>query len=241
MKKNIKVLVVEDEVIIADNICKTINDIGYTALEPALNYTEAIRRIKNEKPNIGILDIHLSGKKTGIDLAKEIKNTFHFPFIFLTANADPVTVSKAKEVHPDAYLVKPFSKKELFTSLEIALYNFEQKQSEINTASISKKEYLFVKIKGKFLKIDFNHITYISSSHVYIEIHMNTEKKYVVRKSLREILKKLNNSFVKVHRGFIVNIQHVDKVEQKELFIKNQQIPIGEKYRNELLEKLNSI
>ena len=67
----VKILVVEDEIIIADNICDTLNSLGYEALEPAINYTEAIELIENTKPDIAILDIQLSGQKTGIDLAKK--------------------------------------------------------------------------------------------------------------------------------------------------------------------------
>ena len=80
-----KVLVVEDEIIIADNICDSLIDLGYEVTEPAINYTEAILIIEKEKPDIAILDIHLSGKKTGIDIAKKINENYNFPFIFLTS------------------------------------------------------------------------------------------------------------------------------------------------------------
>ena len=72
----LKILVVEDEMIIADNICDALDDLGYESLEPAISYTEAIIRIEEEKPDFAILDIQLSGRKTGIDIAK--KNTRKF-------------------------------------------------------------------------------------------------------------------------------------------------------------------
>jgi len=59
----VKVLVVENEIIIADNICDALEDLGYEVLEPAISYTEAIVRIEKERPDIEILDIQLSGKK----------------------------------------------------------------------------------------------------------------------------------------------------------------------------------
>ena len=62
----IKILVVEDEIIIADNLCDVIEELGYEALEPALNYTEALEFIQEKKPDLAILDIQLGGKKTGI-------------------------------------------------------------------------------------------------------------------------------------------------------------------------------
>ena len=59
-----RILIVEDEVIIADNMCDTLNDLGYETLEPAISYTEAIATIEEEMPDVAILDIHLSGKRT---------------------------------------------------------------------------------------------------------------------------------------------------------------------------------
>jgi two-component system, LytTR family, response regulator LytT len=61
--EKVKILVVEDEIIIADSICNALNELGYHALEPAINFTEAIESIESERPDIAILDIHLSGKK----------------------------------------------------------------------------------------------------------------------------------------------------------------------------------
>ena len=122
--KKLKVLVVEDEIIIADNICRTLQSLGYEVFEPALNFSEAVASIENEKPDIAILDIHLAGAKTGIDLAKKINHSYNFPFIFLTANADVSVVNNVKKVAPQAYLIKPFSKNELYTSIEIAIHNF---------------------------------------------------------------------------------------------------------------------
>ncbi len=72
----VKILVVEDEIIIADHICDTLEALGYEALEPVINYTEAIESIETEKPDIAILDIQLSGRKTGIDIAEKIRNKY---------------------------------------------------------------------------------------------------------------------------------------------------------------------
>lgn len=124
----VKILVVEDEIIIADNICDTLTDLGYETLEPAINFTEAVELIESESPDIAILDIQLSGQKTGIDLARKINEDYNFPFIFLTSNSDTVTLNEAKKLMPPAFLVKPFSKEELYTSIEIALYNFSNKE-----------------------------------------------------------------------------------------------------------------
>ena len=237
----VKILVVEDEMIIADNICDALDDLGYEALEPAINYTEAILRIEEEKPDIAILDIQLSGKKTGIDIAKKIRESYDFPFIFLTSNSDALTVNQAKEVMPPAYLVKPFSKDELYTSIEIALHNFSKKIGEVDTENLIIKDSLFVKDKGFYSKIHFDDILYLKSSHVYIEIVLKSNKKMVVRTSLNDILEKLNDHFVRVHRGFIINTKYLSQITHTSVKILDQEIPIGKKYKEDIVKRINLI
>jgi len=235
----IKVLVVENEIIIADNICDTINDLGFIALEPAMNYTEAISLIEKEKPDIAILDIQLSGKKTGIDLAEKINKDYDFPFVFLTSNADKVTFNDAKKVMPSAFLVKPFAREELYITIEITLNNFFNKSQSVNNDNQIKEESLFVKDKGTIIKLPFNEILYLKSSHVYLEIVLKNKKVHVVRGSLNDIIKKLNNKFIQVHRSYIVNIHFLNQIENTSLLIFDEEIPIGKKYKEVFLEKLN--
>jgi DNA-binding LytR/AlgR family response regulator len=237
----VRILVVEDEMIIADDICGALDNLGYEALEPAINYTEAILRIEEEKPDIAILDIQLSGKKTGIDIAKKIRESYDFPFIFLTSNSDALTVIQAKEVMPPAYLVKPFSKDELYTSIEIALHNFSKKIGEVDTKNLIIKDSLFVKDKGFYSKIHFDDILYLKSSHVYIEIVLKSNKKMVVRTSLNDILEKLNDSFVRVHRGFIINTKYLSQITQTSVKVSNEEIPIGKKYKEDIVKRINLI
>lgn len=237
----VKILVVEDEIIIADNICDALNDLGYQALEPAINYTEAIATIEEEKPDIAILDIQLSGKKTGIDIAKKIREKYNFPFIFLTSNSDAFTINQAKEVMPPAYLIKPFSKEELFSSIEIALHNFSNKIGEILESNLIIKDSIFIKDKGYYTKVHFDDILYLKSAHVYIEIILKNAQKHVVRTSLNDILNNLNTNFVRVHRGFIINTKYLKQITHTSVKIENEEIPIGKKFREDIVNRINLI
>jgi len=237
----VKILVVEDEIIIADNICNTLNELGYDALEPAINYTEAIETIDAETPDIIILDIQLSGKKTGIDLAHKINETYKIPFIFLTSNSDTTTLNEAKKTLPPAFLVKPFVKEELYTSIEVALYNFSKKAGMLNEEELIIKNALFIKDKGIFLKIIFDNIFYIKSEHVYVEIFQKDNKSNIVRCSLNDIINKINNNFIRVHRSFIVNTDHLQEINSSSLTINGENIPIGKTYRETLIKRINLI
>lgn len=235
----VKILVVEDEIIIADDICDTLEILGYAPLEPAINYTEAIERIEAESPDIAILDIQLSGKKTGIDLAKKIKNEYNFPFIFLTSNADSLTINEAKKVIPPAYLVKPFTKDDLYTSIEIALFNFAGKTGQSVSDDVVIKDALFFKNKGVFIKLRFDDILLMKSDHVYVEFLLKDKSRQVVRTSLNDVISKVDNRFIRVHRGYIINTEFLTEIDPNSVRIENDLIPIGKKYRSDLLTKIN--
>jgi len=237
----VKILVVEDEILIADNMCDTLNELGYETLESAMNYTEAIATINEELPDIAILDIHLSGRRSGIDIAQQINEKYDFPFIFLTSFSDSETVSEAKKHNPSAFLIKPFSKEELYTSIEIALSNFSKKIGQVIDENLIIKESIFIKEKGAYHKIIFEDILFIKSDHVYMEINMVDKKKYTIRGSLSEVLSKLDDKFIRVHRSFIINTNYLQQIDQSSLKIGNVLIPIGKKYRQTILEKLNII
>jgi DNA-binding LytR/AlgR family response regulator len=235
----VRVLVVEDEVIIADSICDALEDLGYETLEPAINYTEAITIIKEEKPDIAILDIQLSGRKTGIDIAKKIIDCFHFPFIFLTSNSDSITLNQAKEVMPPAYLIKPFSKEELFTSIEIALSNFSKNEQAMNSESYLDTNSIFIKYQGSFIKVKFDDILYLKSSHVYVELFLKNDKNYLVRRSLNDIVLNLDASFIRVQRSYVINIKFITEIKSSTVLISGNEIPIGKKYKEELINQIN--
>jgi two-component system response regulator LytT len=230
----VKIVVVEDEIIIADHLCETLENLGYEVFEPAISYTEGKELIDTERPDIAILDINLSGRKDGIDLAKYIRENHDIPFIFLTSFADKATLERAKQVNTPAYLIKPFNKEELYTSIEIALFNYQKTKN----VEVKKKDFVFVKQKQLFIKIYFKDILFLKSDHVYTEIFVDKGEKYIIRESLGEYANQLNDDFVRVHRSFIVNFQHITKVEANQLWINEFEVPISKQHRNDILEKL---
>ncbi|PQJ69142.1 LytR/AlgR family response regulator transcription factor [Polaribacter butkevichii] len=237
----VKILVVEDETIITDTIGKTLEKLGYETINSTVCYADAINRIKEQPPDIAILDIRLSGKKTGIAIAKKIIKTYKFPYIFLTSNSDKFTLNQAKQVMPMTYLVKPFSKDELYRCVEDTLRNFSKKVDEIDLYKPIIKDSLFVKEKGFYKKINFEDILYLKSAHVYIEIILKTHQKIVVRTSLNDILEKLDINFVRIHRGFIINTKYLSQINYTSVKVLKEEIPIGKKYKENLVKRINFI
>jgi CheY-like chemotaxis protein len=116
----------------AINRADLIINVGYEALETAMDYDEALERLHEDTPDLILIDINLGGKKDGIDLATEINEKFSIPFIFTTSYCDGPTILRANAVNPVNYLVKPFKREQLFTAIEMALLKIagEKKQDE---------------------------------------------------------------------------------------------------------------
>jgi len=125
----IKVLIVEDEPVIATNISMHLNNNDFSVSGIAYDYDEAIAQLQDNTPDAVILDIGMENNDDGINIAEVINAQYRIPFIFLTSYADKETLEKAKRVEPSGYIVKPFNEKTLLASLEIAISNFSNKMN----------------------------------------------------------------------------------------------------------------
>jgi len=127
-----KVLIVEDEAIIAAEIESTLNMLGYQICGKSMNGDKALDLFKTADPDIVLLDINIKGTLSGIDLAEVIREKYHFPFVFLTSYSDLDTLAKVQKTMPYGYIVKPFTDKDLRSNIELALYKFDsEKESGI--------------------------------------------------------------------------------------------------------------
>lgn len=116
-----KVLVVEDDVLLAENLCECIELLGYTTIKPANSYEMALQSIHEFSPDVIVLDINIKGEKSGIDIAKHINQSLHTPFIYLTGNISDEVIQEARITNPSSFLVKPFDIKQMKASLQIAI------------------------------------------------------------------------------------------------------------------------
>lgn len=119
--KNTRILVVEDETIVAKDIQSRLKKFGYTVPTVAASGEEAINKAAETSPDLILMDIRLKGEIDGVEAARQIHDRFDVPVIYLTAYADDRTLARAKETEPSGYLIKPFKERELYTTIEIAL------------------------------------------------------------------------------------------------------------------------
>ncbi|MGE5680296.1 MAG: PAS domain S-box protein, partial [Bacillota bacterium] len=133
--KKTRILIVEDEAIIAMDIKRRVLSLGYEVVALAFSASELLEKLANLKPDLILMDIILKGEMDGIEAARIIKSRYGIPVIYLTAHADEKTLQRAKLTEPYGYILKPFEVRDLQTSIEIALYKYSMEaklaQSEL--------------------------------------------------------------------------------------------------------------
>lgn len=243
----IKILLVEDELIIAEDMIGMLEKMGYQITGSALDAEEATAMLKTDKPDLVLLDINLGGRKDGVMLAEEINRDFQVPFIFTTSHTDGATIERAKKTNPVNYLVKPFKQEQLYTAIEIAMYNIARQQEKTTTAPAENeegliiKDALFIKEKYRYTKINIADILWIKAEGNYLELHL-AGKKELIRATLSSFLERLNRkNFFRTHKSYAANLDHLTKFEPTFITINASEIPITKNYADDLVKRLNVI
>jgi two-component system, LytTR family, response regulator len=230
LNNSLNILIIEDELLIAEMLKEMLLELDYKVAGIAKNYATAAGILKNKPDiNFAVLDINLSETKTGLDVAQLINEQHKIPFIFLTSYSDKKTFKETIELKPEAYLIKPFSKMDLFTTVEI-----------IKARNIRTEKSVVIKDGHLNIKIKYNNILWLQSENIYVEIK-TAEKTYLVRNSLDKFLEELNDdTFLRIHRSYAVNVNHVKAVNGQYVLINEEKIPLSRKFRDKLLVRFTT-
>lgn len=215
---NIRILIVEDEVLIADYIRDILNNNGFNNISMAHTVTEAQQKIDNIQPDVILMDINLEGHYEGISLSQ--RNSKDNQIIFITGQTDSNTIENALSVSPQAYLTKPIREVELMTAVKIA---FNKRQ----------KTYIFVKEGYDDIRLKLDDIIYIQADKNYLDI-ITTTNKLSIRNTLQEFMKELPISFKQIHRSIIINSHWLEKISSDEVLVKGHKLPLSRNFRQQL-------
>jgi len=212
LSKKDKILIVEDDVLIAEFIHENLLCDGYTIIDIAHDCKTAEEKFSTFYPDIILMDINIDGSNLGIELSK--KRNLNSRLIYITAQNDMETIEKAIETSPDGYLTKPVKKLDVLAAVSLA-------------SSKRKKEFIIVKDGFKQVKILFNELLYVKSDGNYIDVQTKS-KKITLRQSLDGFLLELDTDhFLKVHRSYIVNKHKITSKASSSIFIDLIEIPIS--------------
>jgi two-component system, response regulator PdtaR len=253
--QNLKILIVEDEQLIANDILGLLTDWGYEVVGCANHAAEAIAYFEKYSPDMVLLDIHLGETTDGVDLARHFNSIRKVPLVFLTAQADFQTVERAKTVEPAAYLLKPFDERHLHISLELAMSNFSHGETpqykstkdpvfahEVKLGAdviLKQGNAIFIKQNYKFTKFKIEDLVYIEADHNHTYLVMK-QQKYIVRMPLALVIERLaDERLVRVHRSYAINRQYVEEFDDTQITVNHKTIPLTSAYREDFLKTFN--
>jgi len=248
MEQPAKILVVEDEMIIAANISMQLAEMGHIVLGIIPSGKEALNFIKNEVPDILLIDIQLKGPLDGIDTAQKMQEyNSNIAVIYITANNDEAYFKRAKATHPYAFISKPFKKLDLQRSLELTISQLQNNEDsfpqELNKARSTYilKDCLFIRHHDSMIKVDIRDILYIEADRNYCHI-ITSKKEFLLVCTLKEMEKNLpQKHFFRLHRSYIINLSRIDEIAGTHIVISKKAIPMAKKMRKELLKRLQTI
>ncbi len=235
------IYIVEDDVFHLEDIKITIEELGYFFLGASADPVDALRQIGSLKPDAVILDIHLKGKESGIELGNSIKRLYGIPVFFATSDNNKNTMSRAADIRPVAYLTKPINKDDLQAALILA-----RKQDSISIVNTHNESGdIFIKSGNKLVKVNMDTILFAhTDSKNYCSIVTADNKKLSVRYSILKLGEKLKGSkFIQTHRSYIINWNKIDLLHEYDqtIEIQGHHIPIGRTFKDCVYKRLKMI
>ena len=244
--ETIKILLVEDDMIIGTHISMVLRESGYEIVGILPSGEAAIAHLAHERPDLILMDISLKGSLDGVETAILVKEKFQIPLIFLTANTDQGTFERAKLAHPLAFIAKPFEPQALVRAIELAAIQ-QVEVSEIEPSPLPHEatslplmlsDRIFVRSKNKLVKLLLRDIQYVSAERNYCRIY-SLDKEYTLSIPMKRFAEQLETqAFQRVHRSFIINIEQVDELDETYVYLNKQAIPVSKSYREALLQRL---
>lgn len=249
----VKLLIVEDEILLANDIANKLSDNNYYIIGIADTVKTALEFLKNNQDiDMVLIDIMLKGDFDGIELARFINEKYQIPFLFLTSHADNYIVERAKSVKPHAYLLKPFNDRQVCIAIELALKNFSNKAAENEmhgkkqfTATenqvLNINDSLFLKKNNHFERVPLQEILYLEADNNYCTVYTKANR-FIYSVGLNKIEEQLPTSrFMRVHRSYVVNINSVSGFEGNMLYISDNRIPVSRANRDDVFKRFRTI
>jgi DNA-binding LytR/AlgR family response regulator len=242
----VRVLIAEDEVIVADDITARLQRLGYEVVGPVDTGEEVIKIMAEQEVDLVLLDICLMGEIDGISVAEQIRKHHSLPLIYLTSLSDSETVLRAKVTKPSAYILKPFNERELQIAIDMAVANYSSGEEEspaeevdVNTqdsAHFFMQRSIFVKEQHCYRRIDISEIHWAEASGNYTQLHTSS-KTHLFTILLSKLMDKLPSPpFLRVHRSYLVNLNFVDGFSGNRLFIGEQEIPVSKAFQETVFQ-----
>lgn len=232
------VIIVEDEPIIAADLEAQLKAANIRVLASIEDGESIMEVLKQETPDVILMDVNLEGDLDGIDTANLVNSNHSIPIIFLTSNTDSRTFNRAKMAFPHAFLSKPFRIRDVLNSIELALGT--EKSTQKDTSEFLS-DRIFIKNKNSLDKVLYSDILYIEADGSYTKI-ITKEKEYTLSQNLKKTEEQVTSDhIIRVHRSYMVNVKNVDRISEGFLYTRKHQVPVSRGLREQLLSLFNTM
>jgi two-component system, LytTR family, response regulator LytT len=248
--KEERILIVEDDPSIAENIEEILELLDYSNIDIANSANQAIKVIKKYRPDLIFMDIKLKGDKDGIELGEIIKQMIDVPIVYVTSYSDPTIIERAKRINPAGFIVKPFNTNDIHAMVEIVLYNKRTKPASGESGAAKPfpdspylvNDAVYIKADNAFERVDYKDIFYVEANGNMVTI-FTKNRNYTIRKSMKDMEEKLpSHLFLRVQKSFIVQLGQIENFSTKEINLRTgATVQVGRQYYNSFLAKLNTI
>jgi DNA-binding LytR/AlgR family response regulator len=238
-KSKISIGIVEDEALIADHIAMCLEDLNYSIAFIADDAETALSGLSNELPDVILVDINLNGNIDGVDLVHKINATYQLPIIYLTSNSEKATIDRVKLTNPAGFILKPYTEKDLDTQIQIAMHKYFENNQISSQDTNNQSDSFFIKDKHYLVKVKYDEILYVEALDNYCAIYTK-EKRYVLSQTLKSVEEKMiHHNFLRSHRSYLVNIDKIEKIQHRNLWINGKELPLSEANKKELMNRVN--
>lgn len=231
-----KVLIVEDEVLVAEDLAADLEEMGFDVVDIAISGEECFASFEKNQPDVVLMDIQIKGDLNGIEVAKRLIKKADTPIIYLTSNTDSSTMKQAIESHPQSFISKPYNRKDLKAAIEIAIIHHNQKELENATKHHPLQAVVFVKNGEFYQRLELSEIMYIEAKGSYSTI-ITKNREYTLSMNLQSIEGKIENAnFIRIHRSHIINISKIEGFSNHSVIVNNKELPISNSYRDHVFK-----
>lgn len=189
-----KILIVEDELLVAESIAAILENEGYTIVGIAASGPEAVELFKSTAPQLVISDIRIAGMESGIDLMPRLRAIKPVHFLYLTAFADDKTVHKAAKTQPLAFIVKPFTEKQLTAAVAVAFSMIDVNPSNLPIPTKRELQIIHLLTSGKTSRQIAEEL--FLSEHTVQTHRKNIMEKYQTQSSSELIALAIKNRWI---------------------------------------------
>ncbi|HUM89143.1 MAG TPA: response regulator transcription factor [Prolixibacteraceae bacterium] len=235
-----RVFIVEDELIHLEAIKIAIEEAGLELAGECGNADLAFDLIGKTMPDVLLVDIALPGLLNGITLAEKVHNELNIPHIFTTSFTSDEVICQAVKTNPAGYLRKPVDPVNLKATVLLAVQ--KQHEDKDEKADISTNS-VFTRIGDKLVRVNIDEILMVKADGENC-ISLVLEKKEIsCRTTLKEFCKQLPPNFIQVHRGYVINIDHLDSFNEREqtAYLKNHNAPVARNFRKDFLNSIRKV